>query len=238
MRLRYVQIGLLAFLISMSGAVSAQDDEELVLPEEEEVELTPEQEYDRIWRQIDALVVYNALLERQIANQEQQMAQIRRSRDQVPELERQVPALLMRMVDALEQFVAMDMPFLLAERNTRVGELKALVESNASDGEKLRRILEAWQVETDYGRDELGSHYTGQLEINGTQREVDFLQLGRIALVYQTLDQEYTGVWDQRNRTWVPLGTAYRNPVRQAIRVARAQIAPEMVLLPVQAPEN
>jgi hypothetical protein len=218
----------------MPGALLAQQDGDLPLGEEDEEELTPVQEYDQIWRQIDALVIYNHLLERQIVNQERRIEQINASMEGVPELERQLPAVLARMVDALEQFVELDIPLHREERTERVAELRAMLERGGSDVEKFRRIIEAWQVENEYGRTR--SVYTGELEINGTLREVDFLQVGRVAFVYQTFDQEYTGVWDQQNRSWVPLGPRYRNSVRQAIRIGRDQIAPELVLLPVPVP--
>jgi hypothetical protein len=238
--MRFTELGLLTgLLVFLSGAVVAQDEPvtQVGIDGDDEVDLTPTQEYDRMWRQIDGLVIYNALLERQIANQEREVEQIRASMDEVPEIARQVPALLQRMVDSLEQFIALDLPFLPEERAERVENLKLLIErGDVNDADKFRRILEAWQIENDYGRNY--SAYEGQIEINGTTREAHFLQLGRIALIYQTPDLEFAGAWNQSTRSWQPLGTTHRNNVRQAIRMARQQVAPDLVLLPVPAPES
>jgi hypothetical protein len=108
--------------------------------------------------------------------------------------------------------------------------------ADVSDAEKFRRVLEAWQIENEYGTS--FSTYVGQLQIDGTAREVDFFQLGRVALLYQTTDEEaMTGVWDVETNSWIALGSEHRNSVRQALRMARDQIAPEMVLLPIPPPE-
>lgn len=240
--MRVVYSGLMsALLVFLSVTVLAQDEPptDLEIPGliEDDVQLTPEEEYARLLRQVDGLIIYNSLLERQLENQNEEVQSMQVAMGMVPEIERQVPALLTRMVDSLEQFIALDMPFYANERADHVNELQLLVErADVGISDKFRRVLEAWQIEMQYGRDV--SAYEGQLEIDGTTREVYFLQLGRVALVYQTPDLEHTGAWDQESRSWQPLGTRYRNSVRQALRMARQQIAPDIVLVPMPAPEG
>ena len=64
---------------------------------------------------------------------------------------------------------------------------------------------------------------------------VDFLRFGRIALVYQTLDESEAGVWNQETRTWEPLDSGYRSAIRQGLRIARKQAAPDLIRLPLPA---
>lgn len=194
-------------------------------------------EYEALLKETDGLRVYSALLERQIEAQQQQIADLQASVARVPELERQIPPLLIRMIEGLEEFVRLDVPFLTEERTARVAELQLLMESSGvTDAEKFRRILEAWQIETEYGGG--FATYVGQLDIDGTAREVDFLQIGRVALLYQTTDEEaLTGAWDVDNRGWVSLANEHRNSVGRALRMARNQIAPELVLLPIRPAE-
>ena len=78
----------------------------------------------------------------------------------------------------------------------------------------------------------------GSLELDGASREVDFLRVGRVALLYQTVDAEIYGRWDQASRSWIPLSAEYRNQIRNGIKIARKQVAPNLLLLPVSAPET
>jgi hypothetical protein len=197
----------------------------------------PVQEYESLLRDNRVLTLYNALLERQIATQERDLADVRGAIDKVPDLETGLPPLLIRMVDGLDQFVRLDVPFKTEERTDRVAGLYELIEdAKLSDSQKLRRILEAWAIEVEYG----GNYQTdtGTVEIGGAERNVDFLILGRVGMMYQTADDEaLTGAWDYRKNQWVELGSEHRNAVRQAIRMARNQIAPDMLLLPVVPPQ-
>ncbi len=194
-------------------------------------------QYRQILREIEGLEVYNTLLQRQVARQDAQKDQIRASIDQVVVIQRQIVPLMDRMINGLEQFVALDVPFLEDERRNRVDTLKTILDrQDVSVAEKFRRVMEAYQIENEYGR--TIENYRGSLEVDGLLRDVDFLRIGRVTLIYQTTDGQSQGVWDQRNRQWVALGGEYRNRIRQALRVARRQIAPELLILPVPAPED
>lgn len=227
----------MALLISMPGVILAQDEEQEEAPAQPAGPVTVEQ-YAAVLKDLSGLEVYNGLLERQIQTQQTQVEELRRAIDQVPEIERQIPPLLTRMVESLEQFVELDLPFDSEERRNAVAELKSIVErSDVSDAEKARRVFEAWMIENEYGRDV--SATVGPLEIDGTvYPEVDFLRIGRIALIYQTPDAELAGAWDPRTREWVPLGSEHRNSLRQALRMARNQVAPDLVLVPVVPPST
>lgn len=198
----------------------------------------PEAEFSALLKEIEGLKVYNDLLERQIGNQRQDLGDLQVAIGQVPDLERQIPPLLVRIVEGLERFVALDLPFLEDERAKRIADLELLIEdADASDADKFRRIMEGWEVENEYGRGY--SAYVGQLDFGGVTREVEFLRLGRLALLYQTTDDAAdSGVWDPRSNEWVPLGSQHRNSVRQALRMARNQVAPDMVLLPIVPAQN
>jgi hypothetical protein len=142
------------------------------------------------------------------------------------------------MVNGLEEFVDLDLPFFVEEREDRVATLALMIEDpDVADTQKLRRILEAWSIEVEYGSEVLAE--TGRVLIDGAEREVDYVILGRVGLLAQTSDDEaLTLAWDNANGQWMTLGSEHRNPVRQAIRMARGQVAPDLLLLPVRPPER
>jgi len=195
------------------------------------------EEYRSVMKEVDGLLVYNTLLDRQIADQNRELGNLRTSIDSVTVIERQILPLLTRMIEGLERFVALDMPFLEQERTDRVDNLVALLErSDVTAAEKFRVVMEAWQIENEYGR--TIEAYTGVLELDGTAREVDFLRIGRVALLYQTPDGQNSGTWDQAARNFVPVGNEFRNSIRQGLRLARNQVGPDLLLLPIAAPEE
>lgn len=195
------------------------------------------EEYRAVLKEVEGLEVYNTLLDRQIEDQETELSNLRTSIDEVQVIERQILPLLTRMVDGLEQFVTLDVPFLLEERMERVDRNRALLEqANVTAAEKFRVVMEAWQIENDYAR--TISTYTDEVEIDGVVREVDVLQIGRVALLYQTPDGAQSGSWDQRARQWAPVGNEYRNSIRQGISLALNQLAPTLLLLPMTPPEE
>ena len=194
--------------------------------------------YKRELKVIDGLKVYNALLQKQLDAQLLQMEQIKSSIEEVSIIERQVTPLMLRMVEGLENFIELDVPFLLKERRNRVQTLKdTIARADVTAAEKFRNVLEAFQIENEYGR--TIEAYKDVLEVGGKSREVSLLRFGRVTLVYQTEDGESNGVWDQSKRTWTALDAAdYRNPISNGLKIARKQVAPELIMLPVSAAEG
>ncbi|MES2625986.1 MAG: DUF3450 domain-containing protein, partial [Pseudomonadota bacterium] len=149
---------------------------------------------------------------------------------------REVLPLMERMVATLEQFVAADIPIFLEERTKRVRDLQDLMaQSNVTISEKYRRILEAYLIELQYGS--TLSAYEGSLGSGADARTVQFVQLGRVSLMYQTLDGSETGYWDAQAKNWV-VDDSYAESVAQALSVARAEGAPELLNVPVPAPQE
>jgi hypothetical protein len=63
------------------------------------------------------------------------------------------------------------------------------------------------------------------------------VRLGRVSLMYRTLDGAETGYWDAKAKKWVP-DASYKNDIQQALRVARGQGAKELLIVPVPPPEE
>ncbi len=195
------------------------------------------QDYRTVLKQVDGLKVYNQRLERQIANQTKRMNDFEQSIEDASIIQRQITPLIIRMIDGLEQFVKLDVPFHVEERDNRIAMLRRnLDRSDVSVSEKFRQVLEAYKIESEYGRKI--DAYSGFVEVDGSDREVGFLRVGRIALLYQTTDGKQSGAWDQATRQWVPLSSGeYRSAIQNGLRIARKQASIDVLKVPVPAPE-
>lgn len=194
-------------------------------------------EYHVLNRELDALSVYNDQLQRLTVSQEEEKALIDQQMEDIELTQQEIVPLMLRMIERLNDFVLNDSPFLRKERLQRVSLLRELMDrSDVSVAEKYRRILEAYQVELDYGR--TLETYRDELEVDGDPRTVEFLRVGRIGLYYQTLDGHQAAYWNNQDQSWMPVQATRRLAIRRAIRVASQQAAPELLELPVAAAKN
>ncbi len=194
-------------------------------------------DYKTVMKQVDGLKVYNARLERQIANQNARIGDIDTSIAEAAIIQRQIPPLVVRMLDGLDQFVQLDMPF---DLDTRMGNIEAvrsnLDRSDVTSAEAFRQVLELYSIELQYGRGI--ESYSDTIDVDGSPREVDVLRIGRVALVYQTTDGAQTGAWNNQTRTWEALSAGeYAAAVRKGVRIAEKTATIELLLMPVAAPE-
>lgn len=193
-------------------------------------------EYKTVLKEIEGLRVYNRQFEKQIANQEREMTQLTESIDRVTVIERQITPLMLRMIDGLEQFVDLDLPFLLDERHDRVARLREMMDrADVAVSEKFSQVLRAFQIENEYGR--TMEAYGDTINVDGVDRKVDVLKVGRVALVFQTPDGEETGMWNKAGDRWEVIGDEFTTPVRNGIRMARKQLSVDMLTLPITGPE-
>ena len=190
-------------------------------------------EYRTTLKEIEGLRVYNRQLERQVAGQEQEMAEISGNMDKITNVQRQVTPLMDRMLIGLEQFIEQDMPFRTEERQGRVDRLREILDrADVAVSEQFSQVLSAYQIENDYGR--TIDAYSSKIEVDGNERVADILHIGRIALVYQTSDGEETGYWNEQDGRWEVLDDSYQSPVRNGIRMARKQASLNLLPVPVR----
>ena len=193
-------------------------------------------EYKTVSKQIEGLRVYNAQMRKQIERQEERLKEIDKTMKEAQVMQRQIPPFTRRMLAGIEKSIELDMPFHLAERKERISFANAAIDNpTVSPAEGLRQVLETFNVEMEYGRKL--DNYKDTIEIEGQQREVNVLRVGRLALVYQSSDESLTGAWDNNKDEWVPLDNSYRNPTRKGLRIANKLATVSMLELPIQNPE-
>lgn len=193
-------------------------------------------QFQLVNKQIEGLQVYNAQLSRQIEDQRQTMADIAESVENAALIERQVIPLSLNMLDALEQFIRLDLPFKREERQASVAQVRDNMDSaRFSAAEKSRQVLELYAIESEYST--TIEQFDGVLTIGGQQRQGAFLRIGRIALLFQSADQSLTEVWNKTEGQWQALEAGeYRRAVANAIRMAKKQAPLDMIKLPLPSP--
>ena len=192
------------------------------------------QKYRQTLSRIENVKIYNQQLRETIKSQVEEMKNVEEQIESLKNTNRGIVPLMVKMVENIEQFVSLDIPFLPDERGKRVAELKKLLSrADISTSEKFRRILEAYQVENDYGKTieaYRGIHKKGEQELT-----VDYLRIGRVGLLYQTLDAKETALWNHQKQSWEELSSSYRKSVTQGLKMARKQTAPQLLKLPIAA---
>jgi len=194
-------------------------------------------EYKTVMKQVDGLIVYNNRLDKQIKNQERRITAIDKSISEVTVIQRQITPLVVRMIDGLEEFVRLDLPFHADERQQRIEFLRGnLDRADVTTAEKFRQVLEAYKIENEYGRKI--DTYKDTISIDGSEREVNVLRVGRIALLFQTTDLAVSGHWNKDTGAWEALdSSAYRSAIQNGIRMANKQASIDLLMLPIAAPE-
>ena len=200
---------------------------------EQTIDLTAE--YEIILRQIESLRSYNTQLRKIIANQTDEMQSIRTQITEVKKTSKEIMPLMLEMIKNLKQFIALDIPFLMKERTKRLAELKTIMDrADVSISEKYRRLLLAYQTEAEYGR--TLETYRGFKDIDGKTIKVNYLRVGRVALVYQSPDGKKQSYWDKNKKAWVKLSSRYKRAVENGINIALKQQPPALITVPVPAP--
>jgi len=134
----------------------------------------------------ETLKSFNAKLRRTAVAQREAMAKLENSVEGASLIERQIVPLMGRMIDGLDQFIQVDLPFKLDERKARIERIKSyLTNANITAAERFRQVLAAYSAETAYG--ESIDVYTEELSLPNGNLTVNILQVGRTGLYYQTL---------------------------------------------------
>lgn len=193
-------------------------------------------EYRQVVDETENLKVYNDYVATLVASQQQGIDSLQSQIDSIDDTKRGIVPLMFRMIDALEQFIDLDVPINYDERKARVSRLRdVMANANVTVSERFRQVVEAYQIENEYGTSIRA--YQGKLPYEGVEQTVDFFNLGRTALMALSLDQKNAWVWNKESRGWDKLGDEYLEPVVRAVRIARKTLPPELIKLPIEAAE-
>ena len=180
----------------------------------------------------DLQETYNTNMRQMRSSQELEKERLQAELVEVEVVRRELFPLMIEMIDLLDRFIELDQPLLLVERKARLAALRENINrSNVTLGEKYRRVIEAYQIEAEYGRSI--EAYEGSLKIGDRDLTVDFLRVGRLALYYVSLDGSEAGLWHPAEKQWQDLDADFLPLLDFALRVARKQAPPNLLQLPL-----
>lgn len=176
---------------------------------------------------------YNTQIEQQLRSQEEEIASLEQQIAGIDATAVDVQTMLQRMYDDLTAFVQNDVPFFKEERDQRMQRITELMQNvEASPSEKFRRLMEAYQIEMEYGR--TMSAYKQALDDG---REAEVVRLGRVVLLYRVIEGGETGYWDNTQKKWVADPDS-RAAIEDALSIAKEEKAPDLIIVPVPAPQG
>ena len=197
-----------------------------------------EAEYQAVITDIRNTRVHNEQLKKYIQNQKEEIQSIREQIVEAKKTNKEITPLMLDMLEMLKQLIKADVPFLLTERREHWKKIKGIMDrADVTVSEKYRKIIEAYQREIEYGN--TMDSYQGFQDIEGKEEvHVDYLRIGRLILIYQTLDEKKQAYWDQKQEKWIKLPSRYSKAVKEGFKIAKKQMTPSLLTLPVPAPQE
>lgn len=192
---------------------------------------------ERLEREIENLTLYRSHLQSLVQSQQQEQASLKQQLAEIAQTRQGIVPLMYRMIDELTTWVETDLPIKRGQRQARVDSLKTLMtRADVADAEKFRRILEAYQIELDYGA-KLGT-YQETLALEGVERDVDVLHLGRLSLIAKSLSGEQFWFYNQPTRQWLTVDKHSHEALQQAYDVANKKQPPTLMAFPLSISMN
>ncbi len=184
-------------------------------------------DYKTTLRETETYKTYNRQLADIVKSQKNELLSIKKQIEDIAMTSQQIMPLMDRMIQMLEQFIAQDLPFLEKERSQRIASLySGMKRADLSVAEKYRKVLEAYQIEIEYGK--TLETYKAKLK----DKKVNYLKVGRSAFFYQTLDKKTSAVWNKQKKLWQLIDDGdVEHSINVAIKMAGKQQSPELLIV-------
>ena len=184
--------------------------------------------------QAEVLRGYNDHVQRMVDDQQANLVSLQEQIDGIDEFKQGVVPLMYKMIDSLDKFIELDVPMNIDNRKERIANLRDVMnDSNVNTSEQFRLVLEAYEIEASYGT--IFDAYQAEIDLGGRTLTADFVHMGRVAFVAQSLDAKNSWLWNNESRAWEELGDEYIKPITDTIRMARKQLPKDLTKLPVFA---
>lgn len=190
-------------------------------------------EIEQLQEEIKNLEVYRNHLEGMVSSQENEVKNLESQIVEIKQTRQGIVPLMYQMIDGLKNVVADDKPIRLAQRHKRIARLESIMtRADVSEAEKYRRILEAYQIELDYGT-KMSTYQDKITMADGDSIEADILYIGRLSLLARNHNGTRYWSWDQQSGQWDEMSASMKADLDKAYNLANQQIAPSLLTLPV-----
>lgn len=194
-------------------------------------------DYKDTIKEYENLKLYNDQLQRIINSQEEEIISILNQIDELDNININLIPIMLKMIDALDKFVSLDIPFLKSERTERVSNLKSIMDrGDISTSEKFRKVTEAYQIESDYGR--TIEAYRSEVNFEGETFNADFLRVGRVSLAFVTSNGDKAGYWNKSSGSWEESSASVKRSTIEGLKIALKQAPPTLITIPLTSYEN
>jgi len=189
-------------------------------------------EYQSTTKEYETLKLYNDQVQKIINSQLAEIEGIILQIDELDETNQMIVPLMIKMINGLEDFISLDLPFLMKERVNRINNLRTTMDrGDISTSEKFRLITEAYKTELEYGR--TIETYRDTINIDGVDTSADFLRIGRIALTYLTTDGSKGGYFDLYEREFLKSSGSIKRATEDGLKIASKQAPPALIQIPI-----
>jgi hypothetical protein len=136
------------------------------------------------------------------------------------------------VVGQLDAWVNRDVPFLMEERRERLASVReAIARPDVTPAEKLRRVLEALQVEANYGN--LAEVSQEKIMVGAEEVHADVVRVGRVSIFWRSPDGKRVGEYDRASKSWVELESKYVASINELREMVLRLRSTKVVSLPL-----
>ncbi len=189
-------------------------------------------QFDALQSETANLQSYRDALQRRLENTRKRLAAKQQQLAEIEKIDEEIAPFLDELLAQLRQVVGSGVPFLAEERSKRLSRMEEMMDDpNVSISERYRRLMEALQIEAEYGF--TTEVYGEEIDSPSGKVQVEVFRLGRLNLFYLSLDGRSCGFYDEATGQWQALDDSWLREISAAIAMARKEKPVDFVSLPI-----
>lgn len=191
-----------------------------------------EAEYDTLTENNKRLAIQREQLTQELDNIQQRITDLENQIEAMEKISEKLKPFLHGVYEQLVKSVDQRLPFLQDERSGRLANLKTTLDDpQIVLGEKFRKVMEALFIEAEYGN--TVEVFQEKIFLGDEDVLVNVLRLGRISLLFETLDQKTSGYFDLDENQWKALPQSANRDIRIAMEIGSKRRPADVVTLPL-----